>query len=427
MHREAEAAGDVVARPGRDDPERHLGAGAEVGAEVHHPVAADDDEGVDAARRDGGAALLERAPGVGRAEVEQVDPRGAQEGQRLGADPRPGVLARGRVDDEPQASRHAGRLSGGPGGAWDDGGMRARPAAPRRPAAPPPRGPPRTRRRRRARQGRRGAPGARGGPVRRPRGVGLGRVARRRPRDPGGRRRLRPHPVHLHGGRRLGHRTSSPRSRRGWPTMLVVGAAARPGRRASPSALGRALGIEPGTDRRRVCRGPHQHAGAGRGIRPRRRPVPADGRLLDHLPRRRRRHDGRRGLGAATARGRRAPRGDRPRHGAGRGRRAAHRGRPGHGARPRDRGLPAQAGGRSPDRWSCPTRASRSSAATCVTVVGPPDLLDAVARRLGHVSSHDIVADRARPRLPPHHVVGQAARRPHDRRARPRGPGSARR
>ena len=29
-----------------------------------------------------------------------------------------------------------------------------------------------------------------------------------------------------------------------------------------------------------------------------------------------------------------------------------------------------------------------------LTVVGPPDLLDAVARRLGHVSSHDIVADR---------------------------------
>ena len=29
-----------------------------------------------------------------------------------------------------------------------------------------------------------------------------------------------------------------------------------------------------------------------------------------------------------------------------------------------------------------------------LTIVGPPDLLDAVARRLGHVSSHDIVADR---------------------------------
>lgn len=29
-----------------------------------------------------------------------------------------------------------------------------------------------------------------------------------------------------------------------------------------------------------------------------------------------------------------------------------------------------------------------------LTIVGPPDLLDAVARRLGHTSSHDIVADR---------------------------------
>ena len=28
-----------------------------------------------------------------------------------------------------------------------------------------------------------------------------------------------------------------------------------------------------------------------------------------------------------------------------------------------------------------------------VTVVGPRDLLDAVARQLGHISSHDIVAD----------------------------------
>jgi putative transport protein len=29
-----------------------------------------------------------------------------------------------------------------------------------------------------------------------------------------------------------------------------------------------------------------------------------------------------------------------------------------------------------------------------LTIVGPPDLLETVALRLGHVSSHDIVADR---------------------------------
>ena len=190
-----------------------------------------------------------RSAGVGRAEVEDVDPRGAQQGQRLGADPRPGVLARGRVDDEPQASRHAGRLVPRRPwcASWDDGAhASARPAAPRRAAPPPARGAPRPRCGHRPRPGRRGAPGPGRGAVRGPRGVGLGRVPRRRPRDPRGRRHLRARPVHLHRRRRLGHPLlllAAPRladdARRRPAALALVGALA--------VGLGGLLGIEPGT------------------------------------------------------------------------------------------------------------------------------------------------------------------------------------
>ena len=110
-HRQPQLARDVVAGAGRDDAQRHPRARAQVGPEVHHAVAPGDHDAVDRTRGDRRPALLHRTAGVGRAEVEDVDPGRAQQGQGLGADPGPGVLPGGGVDDETQA-RHGRRLAG---------------------------------------------------------------------------------------------------------------------------------------------------------------------------------------------------------------------------------------------------------------------------------------------------------------------------
>ena len=61
-------ARDVVPTPGRDDPERQVRARDDVHAEVHHPVAADDDKKVQPVHHSLSCVLL-RADQVGRGQV----------------------------------------------------------------------------------------------------------------------------------------------------------------------------------------------------------------------------------------------------------------------------------------------------------------------------------------------------------------------
>ena len=320
-------------------PSGIAGAGAQVGPEVHHAVTARDDDPVHRTCGDGRAALLHGAAGVGGAEVEDVDPRGPQQGERLGADPGPGVPARGGVDDETQA-RHGGNASppaSGVGVGADSAVIRGRNSGKIvdvttlfetfcRAPPPAPRGAARPRRGHRPRAGRRGAP--------RP-----GRRAVRR----AGRLRL---------GRRDGVSTSrSPRwsAPSGWSCSPTRSASSRAptssprcdaaGRRCSswpapspwsarsPSSSDGALSLEPGTVAGAyagaLTNTPALAAASARAADP---AAPTIGYSITYLG----------GVivmlvvAAWSLRrpgARAAPRGDRPRHRARRGRRADDRGR----------------------------------------------------------------------------------------------------
>src|SRR5690606_6074042 len=101
--RQAELARDVVARPGRDDPERDPRLGEDVDPEVDDPVPADDDERVDPLRDRPlrrGARLLGRAA----REVENLVPALAQLADGPGTDPGPAPTPRGRVHDDAEGA-----------------------------------------------------------------------------------------------------------------------------------------------------------------------------------------------------------------------------------------------------------------------------------------------------------------------------------
>ena len=311
-----------------------------------------------------------RTAGVGRAEVEDVDPRGTQQGQGLGADPGPGVLARGRVDDETQA-RHAGMRGGyrpALGASWErchHGAARSNveltSGAGRHSSCSS-----RCCSRSVRRSATCGSPGCASGrpPCSSRRSASRpGPRHRRRARDPRGRRHLRARAVHLHRRRRLRH----PLLRLAAPGLAHD---ARRGRGAGPR------------------RGPRRGARAGPGPRVRAPWPGAYAGALTNTP----------ALAAASARAadpaaptigysitylggvvvmlavaawslrrpgaRPASRGDRPPHGARRGARADDRVDADRCQRPADRGLTAQARPRRRTRPSCPREPRRSATTT---------------------------------------------------------------
>ena len=109
--REAEGAGDVVARSHGDEAQRDVGAGDGIQPQVRHAVTADDDEGVDrpVARR--GVGSGERAQGVRRGQVDRGGEVG-QDGPDLLGDPGTVAGSRRGVDDQSDARSHAAASGG---------------------------------------------------------------------------------------------------------------------------------------------------------------------------------------------------------------------------------------------------------------------------------------------------------------------------
>ena len=111
---QVEVAGDVVPRPGGDQPEPGLGVGDRLDGEVHHPVAAHDREGLHPV----GDALAGEVEGLVAVSTDEVahDVTGVtQARQHLLDDARPLALAGGGVGEQRDLRGHARSLVGGTG------------------------------------------------------------------------------------------------------------------------------------------------------------------------------------------------------------------------------------------------------------------------------------------------------------------------
>ena len=108
---DVEVAGDVVAGAGRDDAEAGVGAGERLHREVHHPVAADHHEALDAV---GDAALGQLAGlvGVPADQAAHRKPASLSRGSAIAAVRVPRPLPGGRVRQERDLSGHAASLRG---------------------------------------------------------------------------------------------------------------------------------------------------------------------------------------------------------------------------------------------------------------------------------------------------------------------------
>src|SRR5699024_4163780 len=103
VDRQAQVAGEVMARAHRDEPERRCGAGDEIDAHVRHPVAADDDEHVVFAPA--GVGVFECGAGVGSGEVEGMETPGLEFGEDLRPAGLTAPMPGGGVDENAEAMR----------------------------------------------------------------------------------------------------------------------------------------------------------------------------------------------------------------------------------------------------------------------------------------------------------------------------------
>jgi hypothetical protein len=104
-NRHAKTPGDVVPGSRRDDAERNLGPRAGAGAEVHHPVTADDHEGT----RPSLDGVLRSPAGLGDARAGQVGHVVAgvrQQARHSGAGADATPLSRGGIGDHRDGLRH---------------------------------------------------------------------------------------------------------------------------------------------------------------------------------------------------------------------------------------------------------------------------------------------------------------------------------
>jgi hypothetical protein len=102
---DVEVAGDVVAGARRDDAEVHLGVRQRLDGHVDHPVAADDDQALDAVG-DGPTGELDRLGTVVALQLADVEARLAQPWERDGRGPRACSLPGGGVGQQGDLSGH---------------------------------------------------------------------------------------------------------------------------------------------------------------------------------------------------------------------------------------------------------------------------------------------------------------------------------